>query len=59
MRTLRTRLILSHILPLLIVVLLIGVSLDYVLETRILLTNLAGELTGEAVLGAGLANSKT
>lgn len=57
MRTLRTRLILSHILPLLIVVLLIGVSLDYVLETRILLTNLAGELTGEAVLVAGLATS--
>ena len=57
MRTLRARLILSHVLPLLLVVLLIGVSLDYVLETRILLTNLAGELTGEAVLVAGLATS--
>ena len=59
MRTLRTRLIVSHILPLLIVVLLIGVSLDYVLETRILLTNLAGELTGEAVLVAGLASGNS
>ncbi len=55
MRSLRTRLILSHVLPLFLVVLLTGVSLDYVLETRILLTNLAGELTGEAVLVASLA----
>ncbi len=59
MRTLRPRLIVSHILPLLIVILLIGVSLDYVLETRILLTNLAGELTGEAVLVAGLASGNS
>ncbi len=56
MRTLRARLILSHILPLLIVVLLIGVVLDYVLETRILLTNIAGELAGEAMLVATLAS---
>jgi two-component system sensor histidine kinase BaeS len=56
MRTLRARLILSHILPLLIVVLLIGIVLDYVLETRILLTNIAGELAGEAMLVATLAS---
>lgn len=55
MHTLRVRLVLSHILPLLIVVLLVGLVLDYVLETRILLTNLASELTGEAMLVATLA----
>jgi len=54
--TLRARLILSHILPLLIIVLLIGIVLDYVLETRILLTNIAGELAGEAMLVATLAS---
>ena len=50
MRTLRARIIISHILPLLIVLLLIGVALDYVLETRILLPNLSGELINEAKL---------
>jgi len=58
MHTLRARLILSHVLPLLILVLLIGIVLDYVLETQILLTNLAGELTGEATLVAALATDK-
>ncbi len=47
MRTLRTRIIISHILPLVIVLLLIGVALDYVLETRILLPNLSDELINE------------
>ena len=55
MHTLRVRLVLSHILPLVVVVLLAGLVLDYVLETRILLTNLASELTGEATLVAKLA----
>ena len=50
MRTLRTRIIISHILPLVIVLLLIGVALDYVLETRILLPNLSDELINEAKL---------
>ena len=50
MRTLRTRIIISHILPLLIVLLLIGVALDYVLETRILLPILYDELINEAKL---------
>jgi two-component system sensor histidine kinase BaeS len=54
--TLRARLILSHILPLLIVVLLIGIALDYVLETQILLTNIAGELADDATLVATLAS---
>jgi two-component system sensor histidine kinase BaeS len=50
MYTLRTRIILSHILPLLLVLLLIGVALDYVLETRILLPILSDELINEAKL---------
>ena len=49
-RTLRTQIIFSHILPLLIMLLLIGVALDYVLETRILLPNLSTELVNEAIL---------
>ena len=56
MHTLRARLILSHILPLLIIVLLTGIVLDYVLETRILLTNVAGELADDAMLVATLAS---
>jgi len=50
MRTLRTRIIISHILPSLIVILLVGVALDYVLEIRILLPNLSDELINEAKL---------
>ena len=50
MRTLRTRIVISHILPLVIVLLLIGVALDYVLETRILLPNLSDDLINEAKL---------
>ena len=50
MRTLRARIILSHILPLLLVLLLIGVALDFVLETRILLPILSDELINETKL---------
>ncbi|HFQ94311.1 MAG TPA: HAMP domain-containing protein, partial [Anaerolineae bacterium] len=55
MRTLTGRLILSHILPLLIVIPAAGLALDYVLETRFLRVNLANELTVEAALVAELA----
>ena len=54
-RTLKGRLILSHVLPLLTVLILAGFILNFVLETRFLLTNLAGEITGRAVLLADLA----
>ena len=50
MRTLRTRIIVSHILPLLIVLLLMGIALDYVLEVRILLPNLSDDLINKAKL---------
>jgi hypothetical protein len=58
MRTLNGRLILSHLLPLFIILSFVGFSLDYMLETRFLLTNLGGELTGEAVLLAGLTGEQ-
>ena len=35
MRTLRTRFILSHVLPLLLVIPLMGLVLTYVLETQV------------------------
>ncbi|MCJ7662033.1 MAG: HAMP domain-containing histidine kinase [Anaerolineales bacterium] len=57
MHTLRTRIILSHILPLLVVLLLIGVTLDYVLETRILLPILSDELINEAKLFAEMTKN--
>lgn len=48
MRSLRSRLILSHTLPLLIVIPLVGISLIYAIETQVLLTNLTEELTQQA-----------
>lgn len=56
MRSLRTRLVLSHILPLLVIVPLVGIALVYVLETQVLLANLSEELTRQATLTADLAN---
>ncbi|MBN1221109.1 MAG: HAMP domain-containing histidine kinase [Anaerolineae bacterium] len=57
LRTLRWRLILSHVLPLLVIVPIIGIALIYVLETRIVLATLAQELMSEANLIAKLARS--
>jgi two-component system sensor histidine kinase BaeS len=54
-QSLRDRLILSHMLPVLLVVPIIGIALIYVLETNILLPALAEELTGRAQLVARLA----
>ena len=50
LRTLRSRFILSHILPLLITVPLIGIALIYLLEVRILLPALTHELVQQAQL---------
>ncbi len=57
-RTLRTRLILSHTLPLLIILLLTGLALDYVVETQILLPSFAEELTNEAKLLAEMVSQR-
>ncbi len=58
LRTLRNRLILSHILPLLIIIPLTGVAIIYVLETQVLLPSLAKELAGEARLLAEIARNQ-
>ena len=54
-KTLRARLILSHILPTLIVVPLIGVLLVYVLGTQVLRPALTREMLGEARILAEVA----
>jgi len=56
LRTLRSRLILSYVLPLLVIVPLVGIALVYVLETQVVLVNLSEELAGQAVLVAEIAS---
>ncbi len=56
--TLRRRLILSHVLPLLLIMPLIGIALIYVLETHILLPDLSQELAGDAWLVAGILGDR-
>ena len=54
LRTLRRRLILSHILPALVVIPIMGIVLIYTLETVVLLPSLSSELRGQALLVADL-----
>ncbi|MBN1582975.1 MAG: hypothetical protein JXA89_19860 [Anaerolineae bacterium] len=56
-KTMRGRFVLSHVLPLLIIVPLMGIALIYVLETQVLLENLSTELTGQALLVSKMASS--
>jgi two-component system sensor histidine kinase BaeS len=58
-RTLRARFVLSHLLPLLLVVPLMGLALTYVIETQVLLQNLSTELQGQAVLIAQITGERT
>ncbi len=53
--TLRSRFILSHTLPLLLMIPLVGLALIYFLESQVLLPNLAEELRAQAVLLAEIA----
>jgi signal transduction histidine kinase len=55
MRTLRSRLILSHLLPILVISPLVGLGLNYLLETQVLLTSLTDDLTQQAALIAAVA----
>jgi two-component system sensor histidine kinase BaeS len=57
MRSLRTRLILSHVLPLVVVIPLVGVALAYLLETQVLLAGLSNELERQATLVAATATN--
>ena len=58
MRTLRSRLILSHILPLLLITPLIGIVLIYLVETQVLLSNLSNELAEIATSTAELVGNQ-
>jgi two-component system sensor histidine kinase BaeS len=53
--SLRGRFILSHILPLLIVIPLMGIAIIYVVETEFLLPSLLSELKGDALLLSRIA----
>jgi signal transduction histidine kinase len=55
LRTLRRRLILSHVLPLLVIVPIIGLALVYVLESQVVLPSLSDSLAIQARLLADLA----
>lgn len=50
LRSLRNRLILSHVLPMLIILPILGLALAYVLETRYILPQISDDLSGSAVL---------
>jgi signal transduction histidine kinase len=55
LRTLRSRFVLSHLLPLAIIIPVMGIALIYVLETQVLLGVLSQELEGQALLAAKIA----
>jgi signal transduction histidine kinase len=56
--TLRRRLVLSHVLPLLVIIPIMGITLIYVLETNVLLAELSRELVGHAALAAELSKDQ-
>ncbi|HEY85141.1 MAG TPA: HAMP domain-containing histidine kinase [Chloroflexi bacterium] len=58
MKTLRSRLILSHILPLLLIVPLVGVTLFYLLKTQVLLGNLSDDLLRQGKMTAEMAGGQ-
>jgi two-component system sensor histidine kinase BaeS len=57
--TLRRRLVISHALPLLVIIPLMGLALVYALETQVLLPNLSSELVGQARLVAEITSDHT
>jgi signal transduction histidine kinase len=58
-RSLRNRLIFSHILPVILVIPLMGVAMVYVLETRLLLPMVYRNLTKEATLMAEITRNQS
>ena len=57
-RSLRTRLILSHILPALLIIPLMGAAMVYVLETRLLLPVVYKDLAADAALMAEITRNQ-
>ncbi len=58
MRSLRSSLIISHILPVLVVVPLVGLILLYLLETQVLLTEMSEDISEKANLIAQTVNGR-
>jgi len=58
MKTLRSRLILSHILPLLLIVPLVGLTLLYLLKTQVWLGNLSEDLLRQGKMTAAMAGGQ-
>ena len=58
MKSLRAQLILSHILPLLILIPLLGILLVYTIETQVVLSNLTDDLEREALVLAEIASQQ-
>ena len=58
LRSLRNRLILSHILPALLIIPLMGAAMVYVLETRLLLPTVYSNLAKEAKLMAAITRNE-
>jgi signal transduction histidine kinase len=56
-RSLRSLFVVSHVLPLLIALPLVGLALVYVLETQIMLETLAAELETQALLISSMAST--
>ena len=57
-RSLRNRLIFSHILPALLIIPLMGAAMVYVLETRLLLPTVYSNLAKEAKLMAAITRNQ-
>ncbi len=58
LRSLRNRLILSHVLPVLIIIPVMGIALIYVLETQFLIPTLTRSVTGESILIAEIVREQ-
>jgi two-component system, OmpR family, sensor histidine kinase BaeS len=58
MRTLRARLVLSHLLPMLVIVPLMGIALIYFLETQVLLPGFLRAYSGNAALIAEITQDQ-
>jgi two-component system, OmpR family, sensor histidine kinase BaeS len=58
LRSLRGRFVLSHVLPLLVIIPIMGIALVYVLETQVLLSNMSTDLMSTAALVARLSENQ-
>ena len=57
-RTLRGQLILSHIIPSLIIIPLMGIALVYILGNRFIIPNLVNQLSDDALVIAEIARQQ-